>query len=157
MEYILYAIIIFFGLFAHPFLIKILVMLCYGKYWREEWDEYKKKGIFLDWCNWILLDSSLASSLRMTLGRKLLHLGASSMTKVFLPRIFTNGTNCTNRSWNYITHLRFIASIKIKWIVTMILGYISLFLFIVILIYGVIVINNWSSRKKNIWDIDFDE
>jgi len=39
----------------------------------------------------------------------------------------------------------------------MILGYISLFLFIVILIYGVIVINNWSSRKKNIWDIDFDE
>jgi len=31
MEYILYAIIIFFGLFAHPFLIKILVMLCYGK------------------------------------------------------------------------------------------------------------------------------
>jgi len=47
METIVCIIIILLALFFHPFVIKVLIMLNYGKYWREEWEEYKRKSIFL--------------------------------------------------------------------------------------------------------------
>jgi len=42
-------------------------------------------------------------------------------------------------------------------ILIMILSAVYLFIFVILVLYGINVVNNWSSRKKNIFEIYNDD